>query len=105
MSEQALEPEVINISADPQYSSVQNIGIINSFSYQLVYASGAGTATLQYSNNGIDFDDVSNMTNTLSGTDSCMWAPPPRGVAYARVRFDGATGLTGTLTLFNKGEL
>lgn len=86
------------ITGTPSYSNSIKLNSFVMHSWQLVYINGAGTASIQYSNDGINFaTDTESQSGTFSGSDHYVWLPPRTGAAYARLVFNSCTGMSGTI--------
>lgn len=91
------------ITGTPHYTDSIKLNSFVMHSWQLVYINGAGTGSIQYSNDNINFaTDTSSISSTLSGSDHYMWMPNRNGAAYARLVFNSGTGMSGTIYVNNK---
>lgn len=100
-----VEVESISVTTDPYYSASRNLTSFGMHSWQFDYSNGTGvTATIQYSNNQSTWVTDTTMSVALSGSGTTFFNPQRNGAAYARMKFSGATGCTGTIYFNNKGR-
>ena len=101
----AAEVESVVVTSDPTYSVTKNIGSYHIQSWQFDYTNGSGvTASIQYSNTGTAWVTDTTTSIALGSSGSVLFNPQVNGAAYSRMKFAGATGCIGTLTLNHKSR-
>ena len=92
----------ITVTSSTQYSPIFIIDGVTTQCFQFTYTSGTGTGTIQESNDGVNFFDLTGITNTFSSSDTAGWDITVTGARYSRIKFLSAIGTTGILTFNEK---